>query len=60
MGIADGDHDLHASRELGFDYPRAAEAYLDWASDASGWLRTFYHSDSDEAHYDLTPLPNGP
>ncbi len=49
------DH-LHAAREMGFDAPRAAEAYLDeWASDSSGWLRKFYPSGSDEAHFDLTP-----
>ena len=41
-------------RELGFDAPRAAEAYLDeWASDSNAWLRKFYPTGSDEAHFDL-------
>lgn len=49
------DH-LHAAREQGVEAPRAAEAYLDeWASDGNAWLRKFYPSGSDEAHFDLTP-----
>lgn len=50
------DH-LHAARDQGAaDLPRSAEAYLDdWAADASGWLRKFYPSGSDEAQFDLTP-----
>ena len=49
------DH-LHAAREMGCDAPRAADAYLDeWASDSNAWLRKFYPTGSDEAHFDLTP-----
>ena len=37
-------------------YPRAALAYLkDWADDQRAWMRRYYITDSDEAHYDLTP-----
>lgn len=37
-------------------FPRRAEQYLDdWASDNRGWLRKYYPSGDDEAHYDLTP-----
>jgi len=37
-------------------FPRPALAYLkDWAEDRRAWLRRYYTSDSDEAHYDLTP-----
>ena len=37
-------------------YPRPALAYLkDWADDQRAWMRRYYISDSDEAHYDLTP-----
>ncbi|MFP4208129.1 MAG: DUF3375 domain-containing protein [Wenzhouxiangella sp.] len=41
-------------------YPRPALAYLkDWADDQRAWLRRYYVSDSDEAHYDLTPAAEG-
>jgi len=42
---------------LGDDaFPKTAAQYLDdWAQDEKGWLRKFYPSDSDEAHFDLTP-----
>lgn len=37
-------------------FPRAAADYLDdWAQDNKGWLRKYYPSGSDEAHFDLTP-----
>ncbi|MEM1411209.1 MAG: DUF3375 domain-containing protein [Pseudomonadota bacterium] len=37
-------------------FPRPALAYLkDWAEDRRAWLRRYYTTDSDEAHYDLTP-----
>jgi hypothetical protein len=37
-------------------FPRRAEQYLDdWASDDRGWLRKYYPTGNDEAHYDLTP-----
>ena len=51
------DH-LAGIREVHGDeaYPRAALLYLkDWADDRRAWLRRYYSSDSDEAHYDLTP-----
>ncbi|MFW6340070.1 MAG: DUF3375 domain-containing protein [Wenzhouxiangella sp.] len=41
-------------------YPRPALAYpKDWADDQRAWLRRYYVSDSDEAHYDLTPAAEG-
>ena len=50
------DDHLHAARSQGFALPRSADSYVDdWASDTSGWLRKFYPTDSDEAHFDLTP-----
>lgn len=37
-------------------FPRSALSYLkDWADDRRAWLRRYYTTDSDEAHYDLTP-----
>jgi len=37
-------------------YPRPALSYLrDWADDRRAWLRRYYTTESDEAHYDLTP-----
>ena len=37
-------------------FPRPALSYLkDWADDRRAWLRRYYTTDSDEAHYDLTP-----
>ncbi|MDN6298133.1 MAG: DUF3375 domain-containing protein [Halomonas sp.] len=37
-------------------FPRSAGDYLnDWADNSKGWLRKFYPSGSDEAHFDLTP-----
>lgn len=36
-------------------FPRAASSYLDdWADNSNGWLRKFYQSGSDQAHYELT------
>jgi hypothetical protein len=49
---------LFAIREqLGHDsYPKAAASYLDdWCASDKGWLRKFYPSGTDEAHFDLTP-----
>ncbi|MFE4464735.1 DUF3375 domain-containing protein [Oerskovia sp. NPDC056781] len=37
-------------------YPRSPKAYLDhWAAPEQGWLRKFYPTGSEEAHYDATP-----
>ncbi|GAA3219075.1 DUF3375 domain-containing protein [Oerskovia jenensis] len=37
-------------------YPRAPKAYLDhWSAPEQGWLRKFYPTGSEEAHYDATP-----
>lgn len=37
-------------------FPQSAAHYLnDWADNDKGWLRKFYPSGSDEAHFDLTP-----
>ena len=37
-------------------FPRTAAHYLDdWAANDKGWLRKFYPTGSDEAHFDLTP-----
>lgn len=52
------DDELYALNErLGeTTFPKQAKAYLDdWAAPASGWLRKYYPSGSDEAHYDATP-----
>lgn len=45
------DHPTEARR-----YPRSPKAYLDhWSAPEQGWLRKFYPTGSDEAHYDATP-----
>ena len=52
------EDELFALRErLGPDaFRRSAIDYLnDWTSPERGWLRKFYPSDTDEAHFDLTP-----
>ena len=52
------DDELYALRErLGVEaFPRPASAYLDdWAAPEHGWLRKYYPSGSDEAHYGLSP-----
>lgn len=37
-------------------FPKTALAYLDdWTQDSRGWLRKYYPTGSDEAHFDLTP-----
>lgn len=37
-------------------FPKSAGEYLnDWAANDKGWLRKFYPTGSDEAHFDLTP-----
>ena len=37
-------------------FPKSAQSYLnDWAANDKGWLRKFYPSGSDEAHFDVTP-----
>ncbi|MCU1235192.1 MAG: hypothetical protein JWP63_3159 [Candidatus Solibacter sp.] len=49
---------LYGLRELLGEeaFPKRAEQYLDdWASDQRGWLRKYYPSGDDEAHFDLTP-----
>jgi Protein of unknown function (DUF3375) len=52
------DDELYAlGQRFGEDrFPRRASEYLDdWASSDRGWLRKFYPTGSDEAHYDLSP-----
>ncbi len=52
------DDELYAlSQRLGEDrFPRRASEYLDdWAGSEHGWLRKFYPTGSDEAHYDMSP-----
>lgn len=52
------DDELYALRQqLGDEvFPRPPQAYLDeWADADHGWLRKYYPSGADEAHYDLTP-----
>lgn len=52
------DDELFAlnSREASEIFPKPAKAYLDdWAGVDAGWLRKYYPSDSDEAHFDATP-----
>lgn len=52
------DDELYAlNQRLGEDtFPRAARAYLDdWAAPERGWLRKFYPSGTDVAHYEVTP-----
>jgi hypothetical protein len=43
--------------ELGDEaFPRTAAQYLDdWAANDRGWLRKYYPTSSDEAHFDITP-----
>jgi hypothetical protein len=56
--IAKAEDELFRLREqLGEDaFPRSAAQYLDeWAADEKGWLRKYYPSGSDNAHYDVTP-----
>ncbi|MDD5058701.1 MAG: DUF3375 domain-containing protein [Sideroxydans sp.] len=37
-------------------FPKSASAYLeDWTQESRGWLRKYYPTGSDEAHFDLTP-----
>ncbi len=37
-------------------YPKRARDYLEaWAAPDSGWLRKYYPTGSEEAHFDLTP-----
>lgn len=52
------DDELYALNErLGADtFPKSASAYLDdWAAPERAWLRKYYPTGSDEAHYDLSP-----
>ncbi len=56
--ISQLDDHLAGIREVHGDerFPRPALAYLkDWADDQRAWLRRYYSTDGDEAHYDLTP-----
>lgn len=47
---------INAGSETAF-YPKPAREYLkDWAEDDKGWLRRFYPKESDEPHFDLTPV----
>lgn len=52
------DDHLYAIRQQDPElYPRAPIDYLDeWATHERGWLRKFYPVDSDEVHYDATPV----
>jgi hypothetical protein len=37
-------------------FPKSAKAYLDdWSAPETGWLRKYYPTGVDEAHYDATP-----
>jgi len=51
------DELFHLRETLGESmFPKAAQVYLnDWAAPEKGWLRKFYHHDSDEVQFDLTP-----
>jgi len=52
------DEELFAlNQRLGeSSFPKTALAYLDdWASPNHGWLRKYYPTGSDEAHFDLAP-----
>lgn len=52
------DDHLHRIRQTHGEerFRRAPRDYLkDWAGDERAWLRRYYTTDSDEAHYDLTP-----
>ena len=55
------DHLAGLREVLGEDsYPRQALAYLkDWSDDRRAWLRRYYTTGSDEAHYDLTAAAEG-
>jgi hypothetical protein len=56
--IAALDEELYALKQgLGEDtLPKTASAYLDdWASPEHGWLRKYYPTGSDEAHFDPAP-----
>ncbi|MGB0515089.1 MAG: DUF3375 domain-containing protein, partial [Wenzhouxiangellaceae bacterium] len=56
--VARLDDHLHRIRQTHGDerFRRPPRDYLkDWAGDDRAWLRRYYTSDSDEAHYDLTP-----
>jgi hypothetical protein len=50
------DHLFHLHELAGeIVFPKPATAYLDdWASDERGWLRKYYPTGQDEAHFDLT------
>ncbi len=51
------DHLAHIREGRGETlFPKAALEYLkNWSDDRRAWLRRYYTTDSDEAHYDLTP-----
>lgn len=52
------DDELYAlNQRLGdASFPRSAQAYLDeWSEPDRAWLRTYYPTGTDEAHYDITP-----
>lgn len=64
--VAEGDETATVSDVVGQEggdpgaesrrYPRSPKAYLDhWAAPEQGWLRKFYPTGSEEAHYDATP-----
>lgn len=52
------DDELYALNERFGEgtFPKPAREYLnDWAKPESGWLRKYYPTGSDEAHFDATP-----
>jgi len=51
------DELFHLRKILSDDmFPKSAQDYLnDWAAPEKGWLRKFYHPDTDEVQFDLTP-----
>lgn len=52
------DEELYAlNQRLGEDtFPKSASSYLDdWAAPERGWLRKYYPTGSEEAHFDLAP-----
>lgn len=52
------DEHLYAIRQVDPDaYPSDPATYLDhWAEPQQGWLRKFYPVDSDQVHFDATPV----
>lgn len=52
-GVGQGEH---GGGDETRRYPRSPKAYLDhWSAPEQGWLRKYYPTGSEEAHYDATP-----